>query len=73
MIPEGRRWITVRECAEFLGCHLQTVYSWIDSGKLVAARVGRRFVRVDLKALENDLEKQTLSRTSAGRMKGRRG
>jgi excisionase family DNA binding protein len=51
-----------------LGCHLQTVYSWIDSGKLVAARVGRRFIRVDLKSLEEDLEVQ--AQNPAGR-KGR--
>jgi len=73
MTAEGRRWISPRECSEILGCHLMTVYSWINSGKLVAARIGRRFVRVDLKALEEDLEKQTLSRTPAGRLKGRRG
>ena len=68
-----RRWISPREAAEYLGCHLQTVYGWIDSGKLVAARVGRRFVRVDLKALEADLEKQNLNRTPVGRLKGWRG
>ena len=73
MNTEGRRWISPRECAEFLGCHLQTVYGWIDSGKIVAARVGRRFVRVDLKALEKDLEKQNLNRTPADRVKGRHG
>jgi excisionase family DNA binding protein len=58
MNAENRRWISPREAAVYLGCHLQTVYGWIDSGKLVAARVGRRFVRVDLKALEAGLEKQ---------------
>lgn len=72
MTPE-RRWISPREAAVYLGCHLQTIYSWIDSGKLAAARVGRRFVRVDFKALEADLEKQKFGRPSERRLKGRRG
>jgi len=53
-----RRWISPREAAEYLGCHLQTVYGWIDSGKLVAARIGRRFVRIDFQALKGDLTAQ---------------
>jgi excisionase family DNA binding protein len=53
----GRRYISVRECAEFLSLHLKTVYSLIARGKIPAVRVGRA-VRVDLRRLEAQLEAQ---------------
>ena len=56
-IAPARRWISPRETAEYLDCHLQTVYAWIDSGKLPAVRIGRS-VRVDLRALEAEFERQ---------------
>lgn len=31
---EGGIWFTIREAAAFLGCHLQTVYSWERRGHL---------------------------------------
>ena len=62
MNTERRRWLTVREVAALLNCHVMTVYGWIDSGRLKAARIGRRFVRVDLKSLEIDIEKQAAGR-----------
>ena len=55
---ENRRWLTVREVADILKCHPMTVYAWIDSGRLKAARIGRRFLRVDGKLLEAELEAQ---------------
>ena len=53
----GRRYISVRECAEYLSLHLQTVYSYIAQGKIPAVRVGRA-VRVDLRRLEAQLDAQ---------------
>ena len=53
----GRRYISVRECAEYLSLHLQTVYSLIARGRIPAVRVGRA-VRVDLRKLEAELEAQ---------------
>ena len=55
---ENRRWLSVYEVSIMLNCHPQTVYAWIDSGRLKAARIGRRFLRVDGKLLEAELEAQ---------------
>ena len=52
-----RRWITVRETAELLSVHSMSVRKWIDAGKIKAVRIGRS-VRVDLRALETQLETQ---------------
>jgi excisionase family DNA binding protein len=52
-----RRWISPRDAAEYMKVHVMTVYSWIDSGKIPAARIGR-LVRIDLRALEADLDVQ---------------
>ena len=63
-----RRWITVRETAELLSVHSMSVRKWIDTGKIKAIRIGRS-VRVDLRALETQLEAQAQGQ-AAGR--GRR-
>jgi len=52
-----RRFLSPREAAEYLGCHLMTVYSWIDSGKIPSARLGRK-VLVDKRLLDAQLEGQ---------------
>jgi excisionase family DNA binding protein len=52
-----RRWITVRETAELLSVHPMSVRKWIDAGKIKAIRLGRS-IRVDLRVLEADLERQ---------------
>jgi excisionase family DNA binding protein len=64
---EGRRWISCREAADYLGVHPQTVYAWVESGAIPAVRInhngkpGRHnaTVRIDLKALDADLERKT--------------
>ena len=52
-----RRFLSPREVAEYLGCHLMTVYSWIDSGKVPSARIGRK-VLIDKRRLDERLEVQ---------------
>jgi excisionase family DNA binding protein len=39
-------YLTVREVAELLKLNQQTVYNWIDAGKLPATRAGNRRVRM---------------------------
>jgi excisionase family DNA binding protein len=51
-----RRFISPRECAALIGCHVQSVYGYIDRGLIPAARLGRR-VLIDVKKLEAKLEK----------------
>jgi len=54
---EKRRWISVNECAELLSLHPMSVRKIIARGKIPAVRIGRT-VRVDLRALEAQLEAQ---------------
>lgn len=61
---QGRRWISVREVAEYLGLHLKSCYDLIAQGKLPAARVGR-VIRIDVRALDAELERQANGNTAA--------
>ena len=54
---EKRRWISVRETAERLSVHEMTVRDWVNRGLVPAIRLGRT-IRVDLRVLEADLERQ---------------
>jgi excisionase family DNA binding protein len=57
-VSSVRRWISPREAAEYLGCHVQTVYDWIARGVIVSGRIGRK-VLVDRRRLDEQLEGQT--------------
>lgn len=61
-----RRWLTVSETASYLGISVKGAYDMAASGKLPAARVGR-LVRVDLRALEADLDAQVQGTPAAVR------
>jgi excisionase family DNA binding protein len=39
---DGRRWVTMKQAADFLGVHVQTAYKCFYRGELPGARVGRR-------------------------------
>ena len=51
--------LTVRQVAEALGSHPQTVYSWVAEGKLPHVRVGSR-VKFDGHVIADWLDKRTL-------------
>jgi len=57
-----RRWLRPREAAEYLGCHLQTIYCCLLKGDLPGARikgVGWRLDRVELeKRIETEIQKR---------------
>lgn len=58
----GRRWISAAECREYLGLKsTQTVYELFYAKKIPGARIGRT-VRIDLRALEGQLEQQVKAR-----------
>jgi len=52
-----KRWITPKQAAEYLSLHLISVYRLMAKGVIPSVRIGRS-VRVDLKALDELLEKQ---------------
>jgi len=52
-----RRWLTIREAADYLGLHPKTAYIWAARGVLPAARIGGT-IRVDLLKLDEFLEMQ---------------
>lgn len=37
----GERWLSVEEIAAHLGVSKETIYRWLDSGKVPSHRVGR--------------------------------
>jgi excisionase family DNA binding protein len=51
-----RRWISPRECCELLSLSLTTVYAKIYAKQIPSTRLGRT-IRIDLKKLEEQLEK----------------
>ncbi|TFH49514.1 MAG: helix-turn-helix domain-containing protein [Methanothrix sp.] len=57
-----RRWISPRATADYVGCHLQTIYVWIASGEIPSARIGRK-VLVDRFRLDKQLESQLASQS----------
>jgi len=52
-----RRWISVRECAEYLGLHLKSIYNLIYQGYIPATKIGGS-IRIDRKKLDQLLESQ---------------
>jgi len=54
---ESRRWLSPREASKYLGCHLMTIYSWLDAGVISGARLGRK-VLIDRRRLDEQLEAQ---------------
>jgi excisionase family DNA binding protein len=61
MNSEGRRWLSVREGAAYLGLNLKTVYSLIQRREIPAAKIGGS-VRIDKKALEAQLERRVAAK-----------
>jgi excisionase family DNA binding protein len=55
----NRRYISVQACAEYLSKHPVTIRRQIDRGEIPASKIGRS-VRVDLKALNEMLERQRI-------------
>jgi len=60
----GRRWITIREAASYLGISVKGCYDMAASGKLPVARIGR-LVSVDKVTLDSDLMHQVQGTTAS--------
>lgn len=52
-----RRWITPKECAEYLSIHVKTVYTKISIGTIPAGKLDG-LIRVDKRKLDEILETQ---------------
>ena len=52
-----KRWISPKECAEYLGLHKKSVYRLICKEKIPASKIGGS-IRVDLRKLEEILEER---------------
>ena len=55
---EGRRFVSCREAAVYLSVHEMTIRDWISRGLVPSCRIGR-CIRVDLRRLEAQLERQS--------------
>jgi len=51
--------LSVRQVAEALGSHPQTIYGWVSEGKLPHVRVGSR-IKFDGNTLADWLQRRTL-------------
>jgi excisionase family DNA binding protein len=49
---ETRRWGTLDEAADILGCSTRTVRRFIEAGELTKYRLGPRLIKVDLNELD---------------------
>jgi excisionase family DNA binding protein len=58
-LRDARGLLTVRQVAEALGSHIQTVYSWVAEGKLPCVRVGCR-LKFDGAAIADWLDKRSM-------------
>jgi excisionase family DNA binding protein len=44
--------LTVRQAAELLGVHQNTIRNWITQGRLTAHRIGPKLIRINAEDLE---------------------
>ncbi len=58
------RFISVRSAAQYLGIHFLTVYKLIARGQIPSIKIGR-CVRVDLRKLDEDLDRQQAGKGGA--------
>ena len=47
-------YLTIKQCAEKVPCHPNTIRNWLNDKSLPAVRYGRNMIRID----EKDLEKK---------------
>jgi len=55
-----RRWLTAKECAEYLGLHLKTIYRAAKEGKLPYSKAEGIGVRIDKLALDQFLQARSV-------------
>lgn len=55
----NRRYASLQEAAEYLGCHERTIRRLIATGKLTGYRIGRKLLRIDLNELDAAAEPTT--------------
>ena len=60
-MPISRRWVSCRECAEYLGLSAKHVSELCLRGEIPSVKIGGSR-RIDLKAFEAGIEKQLASR-----------
>lgn len=46
-LVSNERFLTPSEAAKQLGVHINTIYQWVDSGKLAATRISENAIRID--------------------------
>ena len=58
MSTESSEWMTVKEIADTIRVHPSTVREWIRSGRLKAAKFGKKDYRIKREDYEKFLEKR---------------
>jgi excisionase family DNA binding protein len=62
-------WLTVKEGADYLRVHPQTLRRWIKAGKVRVYRINRRIIRFRKEDLDSFIERE--GRSSRGRKPSR--
>jgi len=58
MTPEGRRFWTIRQTADFLQINFKSCYAMAARGEIPFVRIGKRTIRIDARRLCEQLERQ---------------
>lgn len=43
MVTESERWLSVEEIAKHLGVSKETIYRWVEKGRIPSHKVGRQW------------------------------
>jgi excisionase family DNA binding protein len=54
--PERRRWVSIKQAAEYLGVSTRTIFQMMADGRLVAYKNGTRFIRLDLNEVDDSMK-----------------
>ncbi len=60
----GKRLLTVREAAEYVGVKPKTLYNWVSSGKIACVKAGGRCLRFDIRELDRWIEAHRVPATA---------
>ena len=51
-MADTTRWLTRKQAADFIGCHLRTVENYLNTGKLTKHKDGRGRIWIDREEIE---------------------
>jgi excisionase family DNA binding protein len=66
-VNSNERWLSVSEISDYIGVSKETVYRWLDKGKVPAHKVGKlwkfKTIEIDNWILNGDAKEENASRS----------